>query len=58
MKKEYSSPQLTVVNFRVEKGYTLSNGESAIITSFEFQDRETISNDNQASEFSYSDWSW
>ena len=59
MKKQYKSPEFTVVTFEVERGFTGTGTGFSPVQSFDMQMMDqSISDKNQASQFSYSQWNW
>lgn len=57
MRKEYTPPTLDIVTFKVELGFVTSSEQSAV-SNFEFQLTEAVADNNDATQFTYSDWSW
>ena len=57
-KHKYQEPQLTVVTFHVEKGFT-ATGPNPVVSSFNIFMEESPSTDNtKASSFQEDNWSW
>ena len=57
MKKQYKSPEFTVVTFEVEQGFTGTGFSEVHAFDMQMMD-QSISDKNQASQFSYSQWNW
>lgn len=60
MKRKYMQPQLTIVSFTVEQGYTATGAQPASVNSFSMEHMfdEAATEQNQASQYEYSDWQW
>lgn len=56
MKEKYAPPSLTVVTFKVEKGFIDSSVQSlAIFSIFTYNDETDL---NQAASYSENNWQW